>query len=150
LRGLAAAVLVGVATLTSCSNPIDHYLDQVGDITSQMRRESIVAMPEPGNPTPDGVAGVIAARRSAVDALQNIVPPPDMLLEHTALAFSLSELVSASEAVLDANSGSNTGEFAAAMQAATELDLLAERVTAACNALAARATELGHTGDVRC
>lgn len=139
-----------MAALSSCSNPIEHYLDQVGDITSQMRRESIVAMPEPGNPTPGGVTGVIAARQSAVEALQNIVPPPDMLLEHTALVFTLSELVAASEAVLDASTGSSTDEFATTMRAATDLDLLAERVTAACNALATRAAELGHTGDVRC
>ena len=150
-RTLLAANLVMVLAVVACSpDPLEQYLEGVGEITATMRRDSIVALPDPSQPTPESVSGVIEARRSATNALEAMTPPIEMRPEHAALVLALSDLTDAGDRVLSETTQLDSSAFTAAVESATALDETARRVTIACDALEARAEQLGYDFDLRC
>jgi len=135
----------------ACSpDPLEQYFDRVGEITATMRRDSIVALPDPSRPAPENVSGVIEARRTATDALEAMAPPTAVRPEHAALLLALSDLTDAGDRILAETSQLDSSAFAAAIESATALDEMARRVTIACSALETRAQQLGYGLDLRC
>lgn len=150
IRLVAVGVLSALA-LTACSpDPLGEYIESINEITVKMRRDSVTALPDPSDPTRERVAGVVSARRSAVDALEGIVAPSEFRPEHAALRLALSELTAAGEAILSETAVLDSEAFTAAISSATTLDALAQRVAAACDALEARAVQLGYSSDLVC
>ncbi len=138
-------------TIVACSpDLLEQYFDRVDEITATMRRDSIVALPDPSQPTPENVSGVIEACRSAKNALEAMVPPTELRPEHSALVLALSGLTDAGDEVLAEASQLDASAFTAVIESATALDEMARRVTAACMALETRAEQLGYDLDLRC
>jgi hypothetical protein len=115
-----------------------------------MRIDSIAVTPRAGAITLEGVIGVVSARRAAAAALSAVTPPPEVVPEHTALVTVLSQLVAASDAFLADVADLDETEFGQAVNAATDLQALAERVANACNALDRRAADLQVDAAIRC
>jgi len=137
--------------VVACSpDPLEQYFHRVGEITTTMRRESIVALPDPSRPTAENVTGVIEARRSATNALEAMTPPIELRPEHSALVLALSDLTDAGDGLLAEASQLDTSAFTAVIESATALDEMALRVTAACIALETRAEQLRYDLDLRC
>ncbi len=143
--------LVAVLVFAACSpDALEQYFHRVDEITATMRRDSIVALPDPSRPTPENVAGVIEARRSATKALEAMAPPAETRPEHAALVLALSNMTDAGDKILADTSQLDSSAFTAAIESATALDETARRVTTACIALDARAEQLGYELDLRC
>jgi hypothetical protein len=151
LTKFLAASLLAVLAFVACSpDALEQYFHRIGEITATMRRDSIVALPDPSRPTPENVSGVIEARRTATDALEAMAPPTEVRPEHAALVLALSDLTNAGDRILAKTSQLESSAFTAAMESATGLDETARRVTIACIALDARAEQLGYDLDLRC
>ena len=150
-RTLLSANLVAVLAFSACSpDPVEQYLNHVGEITQTMRRDSIVALPDPSQPTPESVSDVIDARRSATNALESMAPPIEIRPEHAALVLALSELTDAGDRILAETTRLDLSAFTTAIESATALQEMARRVTIACVALETRAEQLGYDFDLRC
>jgi hypothetical protein len=151
LKRILATASVVVLLISGCSpDPIEQYLDRVGDITATMRTNSIAALPNPATPTPDAVAAVNSARRDAASELNRLIPPSEVRPEHAALLLAVSDLAAAGEAFLADASGMTGAEFTEAIQGAIGIDDNAQRVQVACDAMQRRATELGYTSEITC
>lgn len=150
-RTLLTVSLVTMLAFVACSpDPLEQYFDRVGEITATMRRDSIVALPDPSQPTPERVAGVIEARRSATNALEVMTPPAEIRPEHGALVLALSDMTDAGDRILAETSQLDSSAFIAAIESAIALDETARRVTIACGALETRAHQFGYDFDLRC
>jgi hypothetical protein len=115
-----------------------------------MRTESITATPIDGGITRAAVVGVNEARRTGRERLTGITAPEELRLEHLALVTTLGDLVAAVDAFLADTAILDATAFATAASAASDLDVLVGRVSAACAALDARMVALGLTGRVQC
>lgn len=126
------------------------YFDRVGTTIDDMRSESIEATPPAGRITRDGVMAVNESRRAAAAALDELVPPDEVVPEHLALVTALEDLVRAVDAFLDGTADSTDESFVDAVNSGSELQRLAGRVGMACDSLERRAAELGVAADIRC
>lgn len=134
-----------------CSgDPIEAYFDEVGTITAAMRSDGVAATPRGNAVTVEGVVGVNEARRTALSALEEIVPPTEVRPEHLALTTALQDMVVGVDEFLAGADTSDAAAFEAAVVNAPGLPALAQRVALACGALADRAVALGYPVDIRC
>lgn len=138
--------------LPACSDgpTIGEYADEVEAITRIMQRESVAALPDPGQMTRDGVAGVNDARRAALEALRALDAPDSLLPEHTAVVAAFDALVETADGFLSETSDLDIGAFTDAVLSARSLDALAGRVAASCDLLEERLRQLGHAVPVAC
>lgn len=141
--------VVMVSAGCSTEDPLAEYTRTVGDITSEMRRASVAALPS-NEITREGITGVNDARAAAVQALEDTDVPHELAPEHTALLVTLSDLATAGLELVESTADLDRRDFEAAVLAATDLDELVRRVAAACGAFEQRAAELGHTTDLAC
>ena len=149
-RFLAGALLA--ATLAACSgdDAVGGYVTDVAAATTQMTRDSFAALPPGAAPTREQIAGVVAARRTALDAISRLSPPDEMQPEHLALTTAMGGFVTAGEGFLVETAGLDPAAFLSALEASTDLDSLAATVSAACTAWERRAGELGHPIELGC
>lgn len=146
------AVAVLAAGLASCSStdPVTGYLNDVAEITRRLTDESATAIPPGSPPTREGVAGVVVARRNALTSLEALDPPDELYPEHQALITVMGDLVTAAEAFVDQTASLGPEEFLQALDASTDIDILAGRVADACDAVRGRARVLGHVVTLEC
>lgn len=151
MRAIAAVVVVtaGLAGCTS-TDPVASYLDDVEEVTRRLTDESAIAIPPGSPPTYEGVAGVVAARRRALTSLEALDPPDELDAEHRALVTVLGDHVTAAEGFIDQTASLGPEAFRQALDASTDLDILAGRVADACDAMRRRARTLGHAVTLEC
>ncbi|MEK7252867.1 MAG: hypothetical protein AAB198_06450 [Actinomycetota bacterium] len=149
--GLLSATLI-VLSLAACSSgdPLGVYISDVAAVTEQMTRDSFAALPPGAAPTRDQVAAVVAARRTAFDAISSLAPPEEMAPEHLALTTAIQRFVIASETFVIETAELDAIAFSAALEASTDIDVLADVVGAACTAWERRAGELDHATELGC
>ncbi|HLE39814.1 MAG TPA: hypothetical protein VJA44_09230 [Acidimicrobiia bacterium] len=149
-RTFAGALLA--VTLAACSgdDAVGRYVTEIAAATAQMTRDSFAALPPGAAPTREQIEGVVAARQTALDAIARLSAPDEMRPEHLALTTTMAGFVAATEGFLAETAGLDPGEFLAALEASSELDALADTVSAACTAWERRAGELGHATELGC
>ncbi len=126
------------------------YVADTAAITEQMTRDAFAALPPGAAPTRDQVESVVAVRRSALEAIAELNPPGEMAPEHQALVTALERFVTAAEAFLDDTTGLDAAGFLAALEASTQIDAIADDVSAACTAWETRAGDLGSPVELGC
>jgi len=141
-----------VLILAACTStdPVASYVEDLQAIMERLTDESSAALPPGTTPTHDAVAGVVAARRAALAALETTEPPADLAPEHLALVVVFTDFVEAATEFLDETASLDPNEFREALAASTDIDTLAGRVSAACDAIRSRARTLGHSASLEC
>lgn len=149
-RLLSAALIMVSLAACSSSDPLGAYTSDVAEITEQMLRDTFGSLPPGAAPTYEQIVGVVAARRTAFDAISALTPPEEMAPEHLALTTAMEGFVTASEAFVGETANLNAVEFDAVLEASTDIDALADVVGAACTAWERRAGELEHAVELGC
>lgn len=146
--GLVAPLLM----IGSCGATVsvEDYLNDLSAVTVQMTRDAFEALPPGAAPTHEQVTAVIAARRKALDAIKSLAPPSDLEAEHLVLIAVFEDFVAAGESFLDETSTLPPDAFREALDSSSEIDLLADRVTSACDAVRLRAEVLGLIVSLAC
>ncbi len=142
-----------MALLAACGgggDPVAEYVAATAAITEQMTRDSFAALPPGAAATREQITTVVAIRRQALQAITELQPPPEMVPEHLALTTALSDFVTAAEEFVVSVAGLNAEEFLAALEASTDIDALADTVSAACTAWEVRAADLDQPVELRC
>jgi hypothetical protein len=149
LRIALGFALVG---LSACGSPVsvEDYLNDLSAITVQMTRDTFEALPPGAAPTHEQVVEVIDARRRALAALDDLDPPGELEPEHLVLIAAFEALVDAGDTFLAETASHSPEEFREALNASTGIDLLADRVTSACDAVRQRAETLGFIVSLAC
>lgn len=151
VAGLIATV--AVATIwAACASPSssEQYLDDVARITVQMTDEAFAALPPGAAPTHQQVAEIVEARRTALVAIERLEPPDELEPEHRVLIAALRAFVDAGTSFVEETAALDSDAFLDALEASTEIDLLADRVSASCDAIRLRAEDLGHPVGLAC
>ncbi|HAX81974.1 MAG TPA: hypothetical protein DCY40_05365 [Actinobacteria bacterium] len=145
--GLLAAV---VAACGGTGEPVADYVTATAAITEQMTRDAFAALPPGAAPTYDQISAVVAARREALDAIGALAPPEEMAPEHLALVTAMGEFVTATETFVASAADLDTAAFLTALEASTDLDVLADVVSGACTTWESRAADLGQPVELGC
>ena len=145
--GLLATVL---AACGGSGDPVAEYVTATSAITEQMTRDAFAALPPGAAPTHDQITAVVTVRRRALDAISDLTPPADMAPEHLALITAMEEFVTASESFVAAVADLDAAAFLAALEASTDIDVLADVVSNACTAWESRAADLGQPVELGC
>lgn len=115
-----------------------------------MTGQVFAAAPPGADPSRGAVAAVVAARRTAADAVAALDPDPGMAPEHLALTGALDRLAAAGEVFLDDTATLDEAAFLAALEASTGIDTLVTALEAACAAWERRTEDLGHPTVLSC
>lgn len=129
---------------------VEDYLEDLSAITVEMTRDAFEALPPGAAPTHEQVTEVIAARSNALDEIKSLAPPSDLEAEHLVLVAVFEDFVAAGESFLDETSALPPDAFRAALDSSSEIDVLADRVTSACDAMRLRAEVLGLIVSLAC
>jgi hypothetical protein len=138
--------------LSACGSPasVEDYLDDLSATTVQMTRDTFEALPPGAAPTHEQVVEVVDARRRALAAIRDLAPPGDIEPEHLVVISALEDLVAAGDAFLAETATMTPDGFLEALNASVEIDVLADRVTSACDAVRVRAESLGYIVSLAC
>lgn len=150
LTRIAGVAIAFALVASACATPQAGYVDDVAGIVDRMSQDVFAALPRGVVPTRAGVTGVVAARRTAAEALAAIVPPAEFRAEHLVLVIALETFVTSSERFLESTEGLDHDAFTAALSASTDLDPLAATLGAACTAWERRAADLGTPARLAC
>lgn len=149
-RYSAAAVALAL-TVSACGNDaVGGYIEAVAATTEQMTRDAFAALPPGAAPTRSQIELVVAARRTALDAISALDPPDEMRPEHLALTAAMDGFVAAGEGFLVETADLDPDAFLTALEASTDIDALADTVSVACTAWERRAADLGHAVELGC
>jgi hypothetical protein len=144
---------MAVSTIWSaCTSPSssEQYLDDVARITEQMTNDSFAALPPGAAPTHQQVAEIVEARRAALVAIEGLEPPEELEPEHRVLIAALRAFVDAGTSFVEETAALGPDAFLDALEASTQIDRLADRVSASCDAIRLRAADLGHPVGLAC
>lgn len=158
MRLARSTALTAIAVLLAACGGVDTgdavdvagYVDTVAATTEQMTRAAFAALPPGAAPTRSQVAEVVAARRTALDAIAALTPPPEMLPEHQALVSAMESFVVAGESFVDSSAALDPDAFREALDASTDIDGLARVVSLSCSTWETRAADLGHAVELGC
>lgn len=135
---------------TAEAGEVAGYVDTVAATTEEMTRAAFAALPPGAAPTHPQVAEVVAARRTALDAIAALTPPAEMLPEHQALVSAMESFVIAGESFIDSSAALDPDAFRVALEASTDIDALARVVSRSCSTWETRAADLGHAAELGC
>jgi phosphate uptake regulator len=152
VRGARAGAAALLLLVGACASPlsIEGYLNDLSAITVQMTRDAFDALPPGAAPTHEQVGEVVEARRRALAAIEDLSPPEELELEHQVLLLTFADFIEAGSVFLDETSQMSPEDFREALSASTQVDLLADRVTNACDAMRLRAEGLGFVVSLAC
>jgi hypothetical protein len=146
---LIAALLLIVAACVGDDDDRE-YLEAVAAGNRLMEADTFAALPRGDAPTRERIAGVVDARQAGLDRLRELTPPSAFQVEHQALVITLEILADETRRFMARTVDLDEAGFLDAVDAAVDLDILAEAVGRACRALEGRAAEEGHEVDLRC
>jgi hypothetical protein len=129
---------------------VEGYVADASATTIRMVRDEAAVLTPGMIPSRTEVDALVAIRDRAANALSALQPPDEMAPEHRLLAGELARFVEAARGFLADTEGLDPEGFEEALLASTELDLVADSVSAACTAWEARARQLGHPADLGC
>lgn len=146
-----------MASLSACggdsgadAGSIATYGLAVQEVIASMTADTFAAVPAGSTPDREAIVAVVAARREALESLEDLTPPAEMEPEHLVLVEALRRLVSGGEEFLGDTETLDAAAFAGALEASTEVDALARAVTAACSAWEDRSENLGILVELAC
>lgn len=147
---MAGALLALIVGACAGDDTLGGYVSDVAAVTEQMTRDSFAALPPGAAPTREQIAGVVLARRTALDAISELTPPDEIELEHLALTTAMRGFVTAGEGFVADTAGLDAAAFRTVLEASIAIDVLADTVSAACTAWERRAGGLGHPIELGC